>query len=121
MSSDLIELVQNLGQPRVLVVGDLMLDRYVWGDAERISQEAPPGAREQELSHATTGQRRGADIVLISDYDKGVCTPGVLAATIAAARALDLRTVADPLRGKDYRKYHGCSAMTPNRLEAGLA
>jgi D-beta-D-heptose 7-phosphate kinase/D-beta-D-heptose 1-phosphate adenosyltransferase len=59
--------------------------------------------------------------VLISDYDKGVCTPGVLAATISTARSLDLRTIADPIRGKDYRKYHGCSAMTPNRLEAGLA
>src|SRR5207244_11508231 len=41
MSADLIELVQHLGQPHVLVVGDVMLDRYVWGDAERISQEAP--------------------------------------------------------------------------------
>src|SRR6516162_3429520 len=41
MSTDLIELVQRLGRPRVLVVGDVMLDRYVWGDAERISQEAP--------------------------------------------------------------------------------
>src|SRR5207249_12026725 len=41
MSAELIDLVQRLGQPRVLVVGDLMLDRYVWGDAERISQEAP--------------------------------------------------------------------------------
>src|SRR6478672_3163577 len=39
--SDLIELVQRLGRPRVLVVGDVMLDRYVWGNAERISQEAP--------------------------------------------------------------------------------
>ena len=214
---DLIELVQNLGEPRVLVVGDLMLDRYVWGDAERISQEAPvvllhadkreerlggassvatmlralgarvmlagvvgadangghirqnlldlgiddeavladadrpstvkeryigraqhrhpqqmirvdyevrealSAAREQELCHAITRQMRRADIVLISDYDKGVCTPGVLTATISTARALDLRTIADPIRGKDYRKYHGCSAMTPNRLEAGLA
>src|SRR5437763_16838561 len=41
MSADLIDLVQRLGQPRVLVIGDLMLDRYIWGDAERISQEAP--------------------------------------------------------------------------------
>src|ERR1700731_44499 len=41
MRADLIDLVQRLGQPRVLVIGDLMLDRYVWGDAERISQEAP--------------------------------------------------------------------------------
>src|SRR6266536_1331135 len=41
MSADLVELVQRLGHPRVLVVGDVMLDRYVWGNAERISQEAP--------------------------------------------------------------------------------
>src|SRR5215471_16126790 len=26
---------------RVLVLGDLMLDRYIWGDVERISPEAP--------------------------------------------------------------------------------
>ena len=64
---------------------------------------------------------RRADIVLISDYDKGVCTPSLLAAVIAAARACGLRVLADPIRGSDYRKYHGCSAITPNRLEAGLA
>jgi D-beta-D-heptose 7-phosphate kinase/D-beta-D-heptose 1-phosphate adenosyltransferase len=217
MSSDLAELVQNLGQPRVLVVGDLMLDRYVWGDAERISQEAPvillhadkreerlggassvatllralgarvalagvvgadadgerirrtlvdlgiddeavlidaerpstvkeryigraqqrhpqqmirvdyevrePLAREREerLIQAIARQLDRADIVLISDYDKGVCTPAVLAATIAAARQRGMRTLADPIRGRDYRKYHGCSSITPNRLEAGLA
>src|ERR1700722_14108091 len=216
-AADLIDLVQRLGQPRVLVVGDLMLDRYVWGDAERISQEAPVillhadhreerlggassvatlfralGARvapagvvggdecgrrirrllleqgiddeavlidpdrpstvkeryigraqhrhpqqmirvdyevrtplsaacEAELNRVLASQIRRADIVLISDYDKGVCTPGVLAALVSMARASGLRTVADPVRGGDYRKYHGCSAITPNRLEAGLA
>jgi D-beta-D-heptose 7-phosphate kinase / D-beta-D-heptose 1-phosphate adenosyltransferase len=217
MFADLIELVQRLGQPRVLVVGDLMLDRYIWGDAERISQEAPvillhadkreerlggassvgtmlralgarvslagvvgadfDGARirqtltglgidhdgvlndpdrpstvkeryigraqqrhpqqmirvdyevrtpvqgpiEAQLCQVIAQQMRKADIVLISDYDKGVCTPGVLAATIERARALGLRALADPIRGSDYRKYHGCSSMTPNRLEASLA
>ncbi len=59
MSSELAELVQNLGQPRVLVVGDLMLDRYVWGDAERISQEAPvillhADKREERLGGASS-------------------------------------------------------------------
>jgi D-beta-D-heptose 7-phosphate kinase/D-beta-D-heptose 1-phosphate adenosyltransferase len=29
--------------------------------------------------------------------------------------------IADPTRGGDYSKYRGCSSMTPNRLEAGLA
>jgi D-beta-D-heptose 7-phosphate kinase / D-beta-D-heptose 1-phosphate adenosyltransferase len=217
MSADLIELVQRLGQPRVLVVGDVMLDRYVWGDAERISQEAPVillhadkreerlggassvatmlralGARvalagvvgadfdggrlrqqltdldidhdavlvdpdrpttvkeryigraqhrhpqqmirvdyetrqpvsatlETQLHAAITRQMRTAGMVLVSDYDKGVCTPKVLEDVLAAGRSLGLRTLADPIRGKDYSKYHGCSAMTPNRLEAGLA
>src|SRR3982751_3413920 len=59
MSVDLIQLVQNLGQPRVLVVGDLMLDRYVWGDASRISQEAPvillrADRREERLGGASS-------------------------------------------------------------------
>src|SRR5262249_27394534 len=50
-----------------------------------------------------------------------VCTPGIMASVIAGARALGVRVLADPIRGSDYRKYHGCSAVTPNRLEAGLA
>ncbi len=37
----LIDLTDHLGRPRVCLIGDLMLDRYVYGDAERISQEAP--------------------------------------------------------------------------------
>jgi len=217
MSADLMDLVQNLGQPRVLVLGDLMLDRYVWGDAERISQEAPvillradrreerlggassvatmlralgakvslagvvgpdaDGGRvrqiltdhgidheavitdadrpttvkeryigraqhrhpqqmirvdyeqrqallphvESQLRQVVTALLRKVDIVLVSDYDKGVSTPTLLAAVIDGARRLNIRVLADPIRGHDYRKYHGCSAITPNRLEAGLA
>lgn len=41
MSYQLIDLVQRLENPHILVLGDLILDRYIWGDAERISQEAP--------------------------------------------------------------------------------
>jgi len=37
-----ISLVESgFGRPRVLVVGDLMLDKYIWGEVERISPEAP--------------------------------------------------------------------------------
>src|SRR4051794_6358787 len=192
MTADLIELVQNLGQPRVLVVGDVMLDRYVWGDAARISQEAPvlllqadrreerlggassvatllralgakvmlagvvgpdhdgkrigemltdlgidpegvlvdPGrpstvkeryigraqARhpqqiirvdyetraplsadlQEEMGRVLAQQLRRADIVLVSDYDKGVCTPPLLAHLVSAAKHWGLRVLADP-------------------------
>ncbi len=217
MTGDPIDLVQRLGTPRVLVVGDLMLDRYIWGDAARVSQEAPvlllqADRREERLGGASSvatmlralganvtlagvvgadaggasvrgilgdlgvdasavvtddgrpttvkeryigraqqkhpqqilrvdyerreplhdelgavlsrhiaAEVRRADVVLVSDYDKGVCTPAVLAATIAAAKACGKRVLADPTRGGDYAKYAGCAAITPNRLEAGLA
>jgi D-beta-D-heptose 7-phosphate kinase / D-beta-D-heptose 1-phosphate adenosyltransferase len=217
MSADLVELVTRLGRPRVLVVGDVMLDRYVWGNAERISQEAPvillrADTREERLGGASSvatmlqalgaqttligvvgrdadGLRvrqiltglgidaewvvadetrpttvkeryigraqarhpqqmirvdyenrepvgdlvecrlttalgakvRDADVVLVSDYDKGVCTLGLLARVIAGAKARGVKVIADPTRGGDYAKYRGCSSMTPNRLEAGLA
>ncbi|MHC4823775.1 MAG: bifunctional D-glycero-beta-D-manno-heptose-7-phosphate kinase/D-glycero-beta-D-manno-heptose 1-phosphate adenylyltransferase HldE [Planctomycetota bacterium] len=38
---ELIPALQELGHPRIAVVGDFMLDRYLWGDAGRVSPEAP--------------------------------------------------------------------------------
>lgn len=38
---NLLEKFDRLPQPRILVLGDLMLDRYTWGRADRTSQEAP--------------------------------------------------------------------------------
>nr|A0L7X0.2 RecName: Full=Bifunctional protein HldE; Includes: RecName: Full=D-beta-D-heptose 7-phosphate kinase; AltName: Full=D-beta-D-heptose 7-phosphotransferase; AltName: Full=D-glycero-beta-D-manno-heptose-7-phosphate kinase; Includes: RecName: Full=D-beta-D-heptose 1-phosphate adenylyltransferase; AltName: Full=D-glycero-beta-D-manno-heptose 1-phosphate adenylyltransferase [Magnetococcus marinus MC-1] len=43
-------------QKHVLVVGDLMLDRYLWGDVTRISPEAPvPVVHMQRESHRCGG------------------------------------------------------------------
>jgi D-beta-D-heptose 7-phosphate kinase/D-beta-D-heptose 1-phosphate adenosyltransferase len=41
MPTRLIELVERLPRARVVLVGDLMLDRYLYGNAERLSPEAP--------------------------------------------------------------------------------
>jgi D-beta-D-heptose 7-phosphate kinase/D-beta-D-heptose 1-phosphate adenosyltransferase len=41
MFENLLKAVTNLGSPKVLLVGDFMLDAYIYGDAERISPEAP--------------------------------------------------------------------------------
>lgn len=41
LERELIGVLQGLGRPRVAVIGDFMLDRYLWGDAERVSPEAP--------------------------------------------------------------------------------
>ena len=37
----LAPLLKKIARLRILVVGDVMLDHYIWGDATRISPEAP--------------------------------------------------------------------------------
>lgn len=41
MYEKLLKTAKNLGSPKVLVAGDFMLDVYIYGDALRISPEAP--------------------------------------------------------------------------------
>lgn len=215
MDPNLRDAIDRLGRPRVLVVGDVILDRYVFGSAERISQEAPvpilrADQREERLGGAasvasmlarlgadvtlagvlgdddqvprvrrllgsfglrddclvadaerpTTLKERyigraqdrhpqqilrvdfevrtplsaelesrmcdrvngvlgGCDIILVSDYGKGVCTPTVLRHLVANAGGR--RVVVDPIRGTDYAHYEGVSCLTPNRTEVQLA
>jgi len=211
------ELLSRDYRPRMLVVGDVMLDRYLWGDVQRISPEAPipvfrvdrqehrlggaggvstmlaaldsdvtlasvvgsdleGGAIRQLLEQAgidasavlaasdrvTTLKERllgrtdsrnpqqmirvdreqhesiGAelaerllaaieaslgevDLVVVSDYNKGVCADEVTARLIALAEKHGLPVVADPTRDIDYARYRGCTCITPNRIEASLA
>ncbi|MDA7978947.1 MAG: D-glycero-beta-D-manno-heptose 1-phosphate adenylyltransferase [Pirellulales bacterium] len=217
ISQDLLPILDSLGHPRVLVLGDLILDRYTWGNAERVSQEAPvillrADHREVRLGGAanvcqmlrgleaevtcagvvgvdadgaevrqilreagvdesavlfdkhrpTTVKERfigraanrhphqilrvdteermplspelthqfaeeikerlgDFDIVLISDYDKGVCTPELLQTVIRAASEQSVPVAVDPIRGSDYSRYRGATLMTPNRYETELA
>ncbi|MGO9115266.1 MAG: PfkB family carbohydrate kinase [Thermoguttaceae bacterium] len=217
MSITLTTLLERDVRPRVLLVGDVMLDRYVWGDVERISPEAPiPILRIERAEHrlggagsvasmlaalgaqtivaaivgddeegrtvgelldnleinrrlvltvddrATTVKERilgraqhryphqmmrvdresaapisaqtvdlllagiarcmdEIDLVLVSDYNKGVCKGDMFPQLIALARAAGVPVVADPVKDADYRRYAGCTCITPNRVEAGRA
>ena len=47
--------LKSLGRPRVLVVGDLILDRYVSGEVRRISPEAPIPVLAAESSEYRLG------------------------------------------------------------------
>jgi len=38
---ELLSLIESLGTPRILIIGDLILDRYITGEVSRISPEAP--------------------------------------------------------------------------------
>ena len=212
MSERLVEILENLGKPRVLVVGDMMLDRYVWGDVDRISPEAPIqvlSVREEEtklggaasvvnnlhalevdvlccgvvgddgagaefrqmlrkiglddvgmiicparkttvktrmiahkqqvlrVDHEDTTKLpqkivgkvasfvernvRSSDILIISDYGKGLLTAELVARMGAAAKRAGIRAIADTLKEADFSRYRGLSAITPNRSESELA
>ncbi|HID96230.1 MAG TPA: D-glycero-beta-D-manno-heptose-7-phosphate kinase, partial [Candidatus Latescibacteria bacterium] len=41
LSQRLREILSSLSSVKVMVIGDLMLDEYLWGRVERISPEAP--------------------------------------------------------------------------------
>jgi D-beta-D-heptose 7-phosphate kinase/D-beta-D-heptose 1-phosphate adenosyltransferase len=41
MDNRLIEIVQSLPSSSILLLGDMMLDKYLYGNAERVSPEAP--------------------------------------------------------------------------------
>jgi D-beta-D-heptose 7-phosphate kinase/D-beta-D-heptose 1-phosphate adenosyltransferase len=196
---------------RILVVGDLMVDEYLWGNVERISPEAPVqvvsvaseeyalggagnvvsnlvalGAKAavagvigsgasgklileklnalgvdtrgviqdhqrtttrktriianhqhvlrfdrevktditrqtmNKITHAAGEMIADADLILVSDYNKGLITKALMTKLIAAAQKHNKLLIVDP-KGRDFNKYAGASLITPNKKETALA
>jgi D-beta-D-heptose 7-phosphate kinase/D-beta-D-heptose 1-phosphate adenosyltransferase len=198
-------------RPHIAVIGDLMIDHYIWGSCERISPEAPvpvvnvakestvlggagnvinnlhslgadvsifsvvgddenaselnellahTASKTIELIHEpkrrTTKKSRiiasnqqviryddeskkdisissekilfealkqelsSFDVVLLSDYGKGVLTEGLSRKIITLSNEMKKLILVDP-KGSDYTKYYGATLLTPNKKEAILA
>jgi D-beta-D-heptose 7-phosphate kinase/D-beta-D-heptose 1-phosphate adenosyltransferase len=54
--------------------------------------------------------------IVVSDYGKGVLTPAVVAAVVAAADEHGVPVIVDP-KGRNYAVYRGATVVTPNRKE----
>ena len=197
--------------PNILVVGDLMIDHYLWGSSERISPEAPVpvvdinsestvlggagnvinnlktlGANVDVISvigdcetskkllrllkkinietrHLFTQKKRittkktriissqqqvirfdqessseiteelqlailkafqaiakNYDVILISDYGKGVLTFELTQKLISYSNEINKKILVDP-KGLNYEKYSGAYLLTPNKKEASEA
>ncbi len=67
MPSRLIQLVDRLPQAKILLVGDLMLDKYVYGHAERLSPDAPVPVLHYQREDARLGGagRVAADVAML--------------------------------------------------------
>ena len=204
------QILPNFSGKLVLILGDVMLDRFVYGDAERISPEAPipiltvrhefvmPGgaanvarnvvsmggrvaligvvgddaaglqlrdllskldgveadfvvshikpttekvryvASRQQILRVDTEDRRelpaegdeiltrfqsriaDANVVILSDYAKGVLSEHVVQTAIAVARTARTPIVVDP-KHKDFHRYDGGTIITPNLRETAIA
>ncbi len=206
-----MSILERLANVKVLIVGDIMLDRYWWGSVKRISPEAPVpvvelrkstfaaggaanvaanvaglGAKaflagsigtdeeavkllrllgelnvsgdhiDQNPSRPTSVKTRiiahnqqvvrvdqemttefssrdqasvwekialvlpEVDIVIVSDYAKGLLSDDLLSRLIDAAKTNGKMVIIDP-KGKNYQKYAGAALLTPNRREAAEA
>lgn len=60
------------------------------------------------------------NIVIVSDYNKGILHKNLLSRLIKAANGRKLPVVVDP-KGKDFLKYRGSTILTPNRAEFAVA
>ncbi len=94
-SHDLISLLDRWRTTRVLVVGDFMLDRYVYGNAERLSPDAPVPVLTAERQTHTPGGAANVCMQLRA-LRAEVCCVGIVGRDDAA----------DHLR--DGLRQHGC-------------
>lgn len=212
MLIDKLNNIRSAGiKPNILVVGDLMLDHYIWGNSTRLSPEAPVpivnineesvtlggaanviqnlvslGARvtvagvtgnddmgeqligllnnegintdtvikdhsrtttvktrvlvgnhqlvrldrevtanlastlEDDLIDKMTSCISEADMIVLSDYNKGLFSPALTQRIIEIANHLDKKVIIDP-KGLDYKKYKGAFIIKPNRKELAEA
>jgi len=83
------------------------------------SGEIPPGL-EEELVAGVEKALGSCQAVVVSDYQKGVVTPGLMKRLLARARRLRLPVLVDP-KVRHFDRYRGVTLLTPNQLEAEQA
>jgi len=89
----------------------------------RVDQETKSILSEQEekiVWDKVLSLLNDIQIIIVSDYGKGVLTENLLARLITTARSKNLLVIVDP-KGKNYQKYYGATILTPNRFEVAEA
>jgi D-beta-D-heptose 7-phosphate kinase/D-beta-D-heptose 1-phosphate adenosyltransferase len=87
---------------------------------DRESQNPISPEMEVRLADHVRSVAEDFQVILVSDYLKGVLTEGLLKEIVAIGREKGIPVVIDP-KGSDFRKYRGATLLTPNRKEAQTA
>ena len=88
--------------------------------ADRERSDELTKALEDAVIARIAGALRGADALVVSDYQKGVVTKRVMRAAVALARRRRVPVLVDP-KVRHFALYRGATIVTPNLLEAEQA
>ncbi|MBL8571872.1 MAG: D-glycero-beta-D-manno-heptose-7-phosphate kinase [Phreatobacter sp.] len=88
--------------------------------ADQESSAALDGVTARDIQGVIAEAVRDCDIVVLSDYAKGVLAEDTTRQVIAAARKAGKAVLIDP-KGSNWSRYKGASILTPNRPELALA
>ena len=79
-----------------------------------------PQESTELLNKVDLALRAKPAIVILSDYAKGTLSENTCKMIIQQCKALSIPVIADP-KGRDYTKYKGANALTPNKKETAEA
>lgn len=85
----------------------------------RFDTESPEWLTEEEeerIMDAVLPELEQCDVLIISDYKKGICTGPLLQKVIPRMKERGCPVIVDP-KGNDWRKYEGADIVTPNFKE----
>jgi D-beta-D-heptose 7-phosphate kinase / D-beta-D-heptose 1-phosphate adenosyltransferase len=99
--------------------------RYMGGQHQMVRVDRELGAAisrstEDRLVDIIADVADDCDVIMVSDYAKGVLSDRVLGAIMEHGRRAGVDIVIDPKRA-DWSAYRGASLITPNRKELSLA
>lgn len=75
---------------------------------------------EEKILNVIPSMMSCIDIILVSDYKKGIISPRILEAIFALSKEYDIPVIVDP-KGDDFGQYKGAYLIKPNLKEAYLA
>ncbi len=96
-----------------IVSGNQQLLRIDFEDSFSFTEEQETRFIDQILKEINS-----YDVVLISDYAKGVCSKNVCQSLIKEARKQKKAVIIDPKK-RDWERYNGATLITPNLKELG--
>jgi D-glycero-beta-D-manno-heptose-7-phosphate kinase len=88
--------------------------------ADREDTDEIGSALEGALGDAVRRAARGAGAIILSDYQKGVVTRGLMKKVLDAARRAGVPLLVDP-KVRHFALYRGAAVVTPNQAEAEQA